>query len=261
MSGKELETRQDSGIQVIDLSQAKMAMAAFQKFKAEVLTEDDFYTMSGDPKKIRHVKKSGWMKYAMALGITTEVYGEVCSSIKFKGEDVLLYNFTAKAVAPNGRFAEAVGSASSDEGKPWASAIHSIRAMAQTRAVERAISNLIGGGEVGAEEMDTKTVDAEYRVKYANPSAAVHDQHDEDAAISLEQDIIDGLTQGGLDPNGVEITRGRDYGVFIIKKNWPADAPQDTWGKYHEHLKPFGAKYRGKDEANPEYRGNWTIGV
>jgi len=259
MSGKELETRQDSGIQVIDLSQAKMAMAAFQKFKAEVLTEDDFYTMSGDPKKIRHVKKSGWMKYAMALGITTEVYGEVCSSIKFKGEDVLLYNFTAKAVAPNGRFAEAVGSASSDEGKPWASAIHSIRAMAQTRAVERAISNLIGGGEVGAEELDTKTVDAEYRVKSDNPPLS---KTMSDAEVSGEQDIIDTIEHAGLESQGVEIVT-RDFGKFIIRPNWPKPKTEaeNPWRKYNDALRPLGAVYHKKDEPIEELRYNWTIGV
>lgn len=258
MSGKELEVKQDSQIQVIDLSQVKQAMAAFQKFKSEVLTEDDFFVISSDPKKTRHVKKSGWMKYAMALGITTHVYDEVCSTMKFRGEEVLVYNFSAKAIAPNSRFAEAVGSASSDEGKPWTSAIHSIRAMAQTRAVERAISNLIGGGEVGAEELDTKTVDAEYRIRQApKPSQGMSEKE-----VSGEQDIVDALQGAGLDPQGVEIIT-RDWGKFLIKPAWPKPETEadNPWRKYAEALKPFGAVYHKKDEPDAELRYNWTIGV
>lgn len=238
---------------------AREAMRAFEEFKRAVLTDSDFYEQGGK----RYVRKSGWMKYAMALGISTEVFDEVCQTVKFNGVDTLVYNFTAKASAPNGRFAIAVGSASSDEGKPWAKALHSIRAMAQTRAVERAISNLVGGGEVGADEMDTKTVDAEYKVKAPTPSAQLHDQHDEDSAISVEQDIIDAVSAAGLDPNGIEVVKGRDWGQFIIKPNWPkpAQGEESPWRKYADALRGFGVKYHGKDEANPDYKYNWTIGA
>lgn len=239
-------------------------MRAFEEFKRAVLTDGDFYEQGGK----KYVRKSGWMKYAMALGISTEVFDEVCQTVKFNGVDTLVYNFTAKASAPNGRFAIAVGSASSDEGKPWAKALHSIRAMAQTRAVERAISNLVGGGEVGADELDTKTVEAEFKVRPrdANNANALHDQHDEDAAVSLENDIIDAVSGAGLDPNGIEITKGRDWGQFIIKPNWPkpAQGEESPWRKYADALAPFGVKYHGakeKDICNPEHLYNWTIGV
>lgn len=113
-------------------------------------------------------------------------------------------------------------------------------------------------GPVGMK--DPRKVDAEFKV--VDP-AALHDQHDEDARISLETDIIDSLTGLGIDPNGIEITKGRDWNQFIIKPNWPKDAPRETWGRYHEALKSFGAKYHGKDDVNclPEHKYNWTIGV
>lgn len=249
-------------VQIVNVADARDAMRAFERFKVEVLSDNDFY-QQGDK---RYVRKSGWMKYAMALGISTEVFDEVCQTVKFNGVDVLVYNFTAKASAPSGRFAIAVGSASSDEGKPWAKALHSIRAMAQTRAVERAISNLVGGGEVGADELDTKTVEVEFKVKPrdANNANALHDAHDEDAAISLEQDIIEAIEGAKLDPNGVEITRGREWGEFIIKPLWGKDAPPDTWRKYADVLAPFQVKYHGakeKDTCKPEHLYNWTIGV
>lgn len=253
---REIEVKSPE-VQIVNVADAREAMRAFEDFKKAVLTDSDFYEQSGK----KYVRKSGWMKYAMALGIRTDVYDEVCSNVKFKGVDTLLYSFTAKATAPNGRYAVAVGSASDDEGKPWASALHSIRAMAQTRAVERAISNLVGGGEVGADEIDTKTVNVEYRVTSPNPSAALHDVHDEESAVSAEQDVIDALIAAKLDPNGVEITKGRDWGQLIIKPLWGKGAPEGTWRLYADALKPFGAKYHGKDEPNPEYKYNWTIGV
>lgn len=261
MNGKEIEQSTVNQIQVVDYRAAKDAREAFEKFKASVLTPNDFYEQKGK----KYVRKSGWMMYAMALGITTHVYNERSETVKFKGQDVLAYHFEAKAVAPNGRSSEAVGSASSDEGKPWCDALHSIRAMAQTRAVERAISNLVGGGEVGADELDTKTVIAEYQVRDAPKSSAeLHDAHDEESAVSLEQDIIDAVSAAGLDSNGIEITRGRDWGQFIIKPLWGKDAPEGTWRKYADALAPFGVKYHGakeKDTCKPEHLYNWTIGV
>jgi len=257
-----IEEVKGSEIQIVDYRNAKAAREAFESFKKSVLTADDFYKQGNK----LYVRKSGWMMYAMALGITTHVYNERSESVKFKGQEALVYHFEAKAVAPNGRSSEAVGSASSDEGKPWCDAIHSIRAMAQTRAVERAISNLVGGGEVGADEMDTKSVDAEYAVRQTpQPHVnAVHDANDEDAAISLEQDIMDAITAAGLDPQGIEITKGRDWGQCIIHPIWPkpASEAENPWRKYNDTLfKMFGAKYHGKDDQNPDFKYNWTIGV
>ena len=157
---KELEVKRPE-VQIVNVADAREAMRAFEDFKKAVLTQDDFYKQGSK----LYVRKSGWMKYAMALGITTHVYNERSETVKFNGKEILAFHFEAKAVALNGRSAEAVGSASSDEGKPWSDAYHSIRAMAQTRAVERAISNLVGGGELGAEEADTKTFQAEYAIR------------------------------------------------------------------------------------------------
>ncbi len=253
MSGKEIEVRKPE-VQIVNVADAREAMRAFEDFKKAVLTQDDFYESKGK----RYVRKSGWMKYAMALGISTHVYNERSETVKFNGKEILAFHFEAKAVALNGRSAEAVGSASSDEGKPWSDAYHSIRAMAQTRAVERAISNLVGGGELGAEEADTKTFQAEYTVKESNPPLS-HSMSD--AEVSGEQDIIDHLIAIGLDPNGVEIAT-RDFGKFLISPIWPKPDKKenDPWPRYHECLKTLGAKYRSKDDPDPNLRGKWTVG-
>ena len=100
-----------------------------------------------------------------------------------------MWNFACKATAPNGRSAIGTGSCSAFEkatiinGKPmqkgkvtewghtaggksypvaweWEPAqpnsIHNVRTTAETRAWNRAVSNLVGGGEVSAEEVAQK---------------------------------------------------------------------------------------------------------
>jgi len=267
MSGKELEVvkpRQE--IQVIDLDGVKQMMAAFSRFKREVLEPGDYWVDRKDKTKL-HVRKPGWEKYATALHVSSDYSEERSEVIKFKGQEILVFHFKGRAIANDGRYTERSGSASSDEGKPWAETVHGIRSMAQTRAVLRAISALVGGGELTAEEIDTKSFDAEYTLRDSPKTpSAVHDQHDEDAAISLEQDIIDTLQAAGLDPNGIEITKGRDWGQLIIKPNWPKpkDGEESPWRKYADALAPFQVKYHGakeKDTCALEHLYNWTIGV
>jgi hypothetical protein len=266
----ETEEKKTTEIQIINLTEAKAAMAAFQKFKSDVLTDQDFFVMPND-KNVKHVKKSGWMKYAMALGITINVYDEHSEQIKWKGLDVLAYHFSARAIAPSGRVSEAIGSASSDEGKPWADQIHSIRAMAQTRAVERAISNLVGGGEVGAEELDTRGGERSYpdnpqqnkpRPRFEPNRPTSREMGEEE--VSGEQDLADAMASAGLDPQGVEIVT-RDFGKFIIKPNWPKSGDKEAdnalWRKYDNALRAMGAKYHGKDDPNEELRYNWGVGL
>lgn len=125
------------------------ALKRFQEFKEQVLDKEDYVDIKGK----RTVKKSGWLKYALACSLSLEMRTER-EDRRQDGE--ILYHYTYRAIAPNGRFADAVGSASSKE-REFVREIHDIRALAQTRAVERAISNLVGGGELGAEELEGGT--------------------------------------------------------------------------------------------------------
>lgn len=95
-------------------------------------------------------KKSAWRKLARHFGISTsvehvekEMVGEsFCATV------------TVKALAPWGQSAEAVGACAGDEatGRRTITIADAI-ATAETRATNRAVSNLIAMGEVSAEEM------------------------------------------------------------------------------------------------------------
>ena len=64
-----------------------------------------------------------------------------------------------KVSAQNGRFAFGVGACASNE-RNFSHVEHDTRSTAHTRAKNRAVSDLIGGGEVSAEEMMAERVDS-----------------------------------------------------------------------------------------------------
>jgi len=121
------------------------AMKAFEWFKSNALTPSDYQPIAGR----NYIKKSGWMKIALACNVSLEKREERVEDLE---SGVRVYHYTYRAIAPSGRFADAVGSASTDE-REFTHEVHDVRALAQTRACNRAISNLVGGGEVSAEEM------------------------------------------------------------------------------------------------------------
>ena len=126
------------------------AMKRFQDFKARVLDKDDYVVIKTREGPKQYVRKSGWLKYALACNISLQKLEERSEVVQEGGKTV--YSFTYRAIAPNGRYTDAVGSASSDE-REFTHVDHDPRALAQTRAMNRAISNLIAGGEVSAEEV------------------------------------------------------------------------------------------------------------
>lgn len=148
----------------------------FEELKKKLLdTEEDLTEISGSV----HVNKSGWRKIATAFNLSTETV-EINRVIN---DDIIRYRVTARAVAPNGKTSTASALAASNESNfmetlneggdwhvddddvfeidgrhrrlkhPKAVKEHNVMTLAETRAKNRAISDLVGGGEVSAEEM------------------------------------------------------------------------------------------------------------
>lgn len=130
------------------------AITEYEELKAAILRPGDIQVIKGRP----HVKKAGWLRIARAFGIScAPVHSEhiIDDTTGDWGYEVIM-----RATAPNG--AEMTG-----DGACWASekhesmrTRHNVRAHAFTRATNRAISNLVGAGEVSAEEL-TDYVDAD----------------------------------------------------------------------------------------------------
>jgi hypothetical protein len=120
---------------VVSNQEILTAWQAYQELKLKLLTKDDFAKIQGQ----EFPKKSAYRKLALAFGVSVEILNEKRIEIT----NGVAYEISAKAVSPNGRFMVAVGSAHSNEkrfSKP-----SDIRAIAQTRATNRAISDLLGG--------------------------------------------------------------------------------------------------------------------
>ena len=175
------------------------AFKAFEWMKANIITEADRQKIADR----QYIKKSGWMKIALACNISLEKREE---RVERDGDETV-FHYTYRAIAPSGRFADADASASSGERK-FTHIPHDVRALAQTRASNRAVSNLVGGGEVSAEEIEVSSSETPV----------------------LDRDgIIDALESVGLDTEDLEISVKK--GKVIVK---PKRFLGDIWDKYNQ---------------------------
>lgn len=114
------------------------------KFVKESLLDDNDIIV--DKRGKRFVKKSGWRKFINAFGITIKlIEKKVYEQFGDKHAEVRV-----KAIAPNGQSVEGVGVKSWSE--LFEKTMHNLQANAWTRAVNRAVSDLVGYGATSAEE-------------------------------------------------------------------------------------------------------------
>jgi hypothetical protein len=120
----------------------------FENLKSRILTEADYQSEEGR----RYVKKSGWRKIAGAFGINIQ---NINSEKIELGEGHFAIKWVVRAVAPGGRYSDGVGSCDNKEKRFLKRGFkyHDVEGTAYTRAVNRAVSDLVGGGEVSAEEV------------------------------------------------------------------------------------------------------------
>jgi len=140
---------------VASIEEVRQVFKAFQQAKLSLLDKDDVQKVYDGT----FIKKSGWRKIAVFFGISLQKLDE--REIVKDGERI--YAVTYRAIAPSGQFQDATGYCSWNEAGPAKRAAkskeqkakleHDVRATAETRAKNRAISDLVGGGEVSAEEM------------------------------------------------------------------------------------------------------------
>lgn len=106
-----------------------------------------------------YLRKSGIRWLATHAGISTKIVNHE-KDRHGKDSDKLTWRFWVLATAPNGRQMEAVGACCSDERKKdqWYGKMENdCMTIAQTRATNRAVLDLLGGGDVSAEEMESET--------------------------------------------------------------------------------------------------------
>ena len=136
-----------AAISTVNVEQALEEWNAYQKITELMLDETDYQQIQGRAFK----KKSAWRKYARAFNVTTEIIDKDIVKTEKSGA-VKEASFIVRATLPTGRYADGWGNCSRQEGNK-AHPNHDIPATAMTRATNRAIADLIGAGEVTAEEI------------------------------------------------------------------------------------------------------------
>lgn len=128
---------------------AAQAWNVFLELKKRLLSSSD-YQRIGDTKFIR---KSGFRKLSVVFNLSDEIVEQE----KVEREDRSFYwRIVTITTAPNGRTSTGVGICDSNE-RNFAHLEHDVYSTAHTRAKNRAISDMVAGGVVSAEEMSNAT--------------------------------------------------------------------------------------------------------
>jgi hypothetical protein len=141
----------------LNVEEQTAAMAEHQAMLRGVLDDNSDYQGAGGGK--RFVKKSGWRKIATAYSLSLEVVSGTDKVDRAEDGSVARASVWVRATAPNGRHAEGDGYCDVAEERfsgargNKSKLENDLRGTASTRATNRAISNLVGMGDVSAEEM------------------------------------------------------------------------------------------------------------
>lgn len=149
------------------LKQQQALAAAYDAACAALIGPNDVQVDGGRSFK----KKSAWRKLARHFRVSTAVQSR---DVQPFGDAGYLASVVVRAVAPWGQSADAVGACGSDEatGRRVITLADAL-ATAETRATNRAVSNLIAMGEVTAEEIGNRApIEAPRRPAPVNVQAA-----------------------------------------------------------------------------------------
>lgn len=166
VSKAEAIATQRATLDLVDVKGAEAFMNNYQEVCKALLDKSDYQkvTINGKPKPFK--KKSAWRKIATAFNISDDIFEK--EIIRDDNYQIISATFYVIATAPNGR--HGIGSAScaifdkinkKDTEQPsnfelrkrFNNAENDVIATAHTRAKSRAIADLVGMGEVSAEEL------------------------------------------------------------------------------------------------------------
>lgn len=145
--------RRSEVIRPLNADDLAASFTEYQSLLPKLLTDSDYQSAEAGK---RFVKKSGWRKIATAFDLDVVI---VCEEVERDQETgrILRAKTTARATAPSGRVMDGDGYCTIEEftGKRGRNPKleNDLRGTAATRAKNRAISDLVGMGEVSAEEV------------------------------------------------------------------------------------------------------------
>ena len=150
---------QESIINLPTKQEVDAYLQMYDYVKSRIVDDSDFVYIQNR----KFLKKSGWRKFVKAFNISIQL---IKKNI-FELEGDVHAEVRVRASLPNGQFVE--GYAIKSKSEYWSEKyqnfgnynMHNLVATAYTRASNRAISDLVGFGEVSAEEVQTSGGDIE----------------------------------------------------------------------------------------------------
>ena len=130
---------------IVSIPEALSSWKSYEELKMSIKTSTDIQLIQGK----EFLKKSFWRKMSKFFGLSLELKSE--NNIKQEDNSHTWYA-VYRAYARTGDFMDGDGACNTHE-KGRILTTHDARATAHTRAKNRAISDLVGGGEVSAEEV------------------------------------------------------------------------------------------------------------
>ncbi len=159
----------------------------FRNAKSKILSPEDFAEVvlkdrkTGEMKKRKIILKSGWRKIKLFFGISSEIL-----DIKRERDgNKIIYMCKARVYTQGGISAEAVGICSSDEPGKANMSEYILSSIAQTRAINKAIADLVGVDS--DEEEETHEIEDEV---YYDKDKRYNEKQKEEIGI-MEADHID----------------------------------------------------------------------
>lgn len=224
MTGTALEpVARDTVIAPLDTTQVQIAMNRYQDGLKSILNDSDYQEFSdrhGEVKKFP--KRSAWRKIAFWFNLDLEIVSEEVER-DHRGEPVRA-KVRARAIHPNGRYADGDGGCSIRE-RRFTKPEHDIPATAATRAINRAVSNLVGMGEVSAEEAEG---DEEAFTYGFGPEASQRDETNLARAVEflLDRPIPPELIERLADDAGGYLPRIVARAVQLVAAQRPATSAE-----------------------------------
>lgn len=158
-NSKEIQVQERGFVRpLLGVDQAVEAFNQYQMLKTKLRGEGDFVQFTDRQGNVKEAPTKSWRsKLTRFFGISIEVINE---SIETLPDGSFIVKATARAIAPNGLYMEGDGACWSKtknefdyKGNP-VDIYHNTRSHAITRAKNRAVLELIGFGEVSAEEIE-----------------------------------------------------------------------------------------------------------
>lgn len=141
-------------IEIVDNTEKPMSLASAENHilthlklynfvKRNIVNESDFANIKGK----KSLKKSGYRKFINAFKLTIELIDEKVYELMNDWH----CEVRVRAITPEGQSVEGLGIKSMSE--LYEKTLHNLKTNAWTRAVNRAVSDLVAFGEVSAEEL------------------------------------------------------------------------------------------------------------